>query len=148
VFDLATLVAKLQHIEALFAGATTPGERDAAQAARDRIQLRVRELEVSSPPVELTYTLQNPWSKMLFVALARRYGLKPYRYRRQRYTTVMLRVSPRFSDDTLWPEFIKLDRELMTQLDALTQQVIASAIHADTSEATEHEGQLALPGAS
>lgn len=147
MFDFPSLVAKLRHIEALFAGATTPGERDAADAARDRIQQRLSELAAASPPVELTYTLQNPWSKMLFVALARRYGLKPYRYRRQRYTTVTLRVSPRFSDETLWPEFLKLDRELMAQLDTLTQQVIAQAIHADTSDAVEREGQLSLPDA-
>ena len=75
---------------------------------------------------------------MLFVALARRYGLK--RYRRQVHHGDATRVA----DETLWPEFLKLDRELMSQLDTLTQQVIAQAIHADTSDAVEREGQLAL----
>ena len=60
----------------------------------------------------------------------------------------MLRVSPRFSDETLWPEFIKLDRELMSQLDAITERVISSAIHAETSDATAGDGQLALPEGS
>src|SRR5437868_11278051 len=142
MFDLASLTAKLQAIEALFAGATTDGERDAAGAARKRIQARLRELAALSPPVEITYTLQNPWSKALFNALARRYGLTPYRYRRQRYTTVVLKVSPRFSDETLWPEFIKLDRELMAQLDEITKSVISSAIHDDVSDAQERDGQL------
>jgi len=148
VFDVSSLVAKLQRIEALFVGAATPGERDAAEAARERVLKRLAELAAESLPIEMVFTLQNPWSKMLFSALARRYGLKPYRYRRQRYTTVILRVSPRFSNETLWPEFLKLDRELMAQLDEITKQVIASAIHHDTSEPTEREGQLSLPGSS
>jgi hypothetical protein len=143
MFDLTSLIEKLHHIEALFAGATTDGERDAADAARARILRRLRELAETSPPVEMTYTLQNPWSKQLFVALARRYGLTPYRYRRQRYTTVVLRVSPRFSDETLWPEFLKLDRELMANLDEITRKAIGSAIHDDTSDAAERDARRA-----
>ncbi len=85
---------------------------------------------------------------MLFVALARRYGLKPYRHRRQRHTSVTLRVSPRFRDETLWPELIKLDRELMSQLDSITKQEIEKAIHQDTSDAAEREEHLALPETS
>jgi hypothetical protein len=148
MFDLESLVAKLRHIEALFAGATTPGEREAADAARQRILKRMLDVTAQSPPVEITYTLQDQWSRMLFVALARRYGITPYRYRRQRYTTVVCRVSPRFSDETLWPEFVKLHRELMAQLETITQQVISSAIHDDTSDAAERDAQLALPETS
>ena len=36
--DEQRLIEKLQRIEALFAGAATPGERDAAAQARDRIR--------------------------------------------------------------------------------------------------------------
>jgi hypothetical protein len=50
------------------------------------------------PPVEYKFTLGDGWSRKLFMALALRYGLKPFRYRGQRYTTVMLRVSKRFVD--------------------------------------------------
>jgi hypothetical protein len=91
------------------------------------------------------YTLQNPWSQRLVIALPRRYGLTPYR--RQRYTTVVLNVSPKFSDDTLWPQFIKLDHELTSQLDEITKDIVASAIHEDVSDAQERDGQLALTGA-
>ncbi|HET6150874.1 MAG TPA: hypothetical protein VFH68_25280 [Polyangia bacterium] len=98
------LFEKLRRIEALHAGATTPGERDAAANAIRHIQDRLEILEKEDPPVEYKFTLSDGWSRKLFMALARRYGLKPFRYRRQRYTTVMVRVSKRFVDRTLWPE--------------------------------------------
>lgn len=70
---------KLRKIEALFAGAATPGERDAAEAARERIQQRLRDYERTQRPEEWRFSLENPWSRKLFIALARRYGLSPYR---------------------------------------------------------------------
>jgi hypothetical protein len=36
----------------------------------------------------------------LLVALARRYGLKPYRYRRQRYSTLIVKAPERFLKET------------------------------------------------
>jgi hypothetical protein len=42
--DENNLKEKLRRIEALFAGAATPGERDAAGAARERILQRLRDL--------------------------------------------------------------------------------------------------------
>jgi hypothetical protein len=45
-------------------------------------------------------------------------------------------------------QFLKLDCELMSQRDAITEQVIEKAIHEDTSDATEREGRLALPETS
>ena len=40
---------KLRKIEALFAGAATPGERDAAEAAMLRVRARLAEIERSCP---------------------------------------------------------------------------------------------------
>ena len=93
----AKLIEKLKLIEALFAGATTPGERVAADAARLRILERLNTFEVADPPVEYKFTLGDLWARRVFVALLRRYDLKPYRYRGQRYTTVMVKVSKRFA---------------------------------------------------
>jgi hypothetical protein len=72
------LRARLRKIEALFAGAGTPGERDAARAALERIQARLRSDRQTATPVEMQFSLGDPWSRQLFVALARRYGLRPY----------------------------------------------------------------------
>ena len=40
--------------------------------------------------------MADDWSRQLFLALLRRYELKPYRYRGQRYTTVMVKVPKKF----------------------------------------------------
>lgn len=140
--DQQRLIEKLRRIEALFADrAATSGEKAAAGEARDRILGRLKEFEVVDPPIEYTFTLQNPWSHKLFVALLRRYNIRPYRYARQRYTTVMARVSKRFLDESLWPEFIELDRTLQTYLTEVTERVIAESLHSDASDVEVRSGQ-------
>ena len=78
---------KLRKIEALFAGAGTSGERLAAEAALERVRARLSELGRQDAPIEMQFSMSDQWSRHLFVALCRRYGLKPYRYHRQRRTT-------------------------------------------------------------
>lgn len=90
--------------------------------------------------------LQNPWSRELFIALWRRYELKPYRYRRQRHTTLNVKAPRSFIDKTLWPEFLALDRELTKHLDKITTRIIKSPIHRDTGDVDEIAGALP-PGA-
>ncbi|MCP3958693.1 MAG: hypothetical protein GY719_12640 [bacterium] len=136
------LLRKLQRIEALFAGATTPGEREAADQARQRMLARLEKTAAQDPPVEYRFTLSNQWSRSLLAALLRRYGIRPYRYRRQRYTTVMARVPASFVDDVLWPEFVELDKVLQGHLDEIAQQIIAAAIHPETAEAEVRQGSL------
>jgi hypothetical protein len=135
--DEAALISKLAKIEALFAGATTEGERAAAASARDRIVARLREVEKADPPVEYKFTLADAWSHRLILALLRRYGLTPYRRRGQRRTTVMARVAKSFVDETLWPEFQQLSATLQTYLDEVTTRVVAQVVHSDTSDASE-----------
>ncbi len=126
--ELRKLFDVLEKIEALHAGATTPGERHAAASARDRIMERLHQFERSDEPIEQKFTLVNQWSMRLFCALAKRYDLKPYRYFRQRYTTVMLRCPEKFVDEVLWPEFEVLDETLMNSLNEVTDKLIAESI--------------------
>ena len=79
--------------------------------------------------------MRDVWSKKLFLALLRRYGIKPYRYYRQRNTTVMARVPVSFVEETLWPEYQELDQTLRAYLEEVTERVIASGIYQDSSEA-------------
>ncbi|HUT08931.1 MAG TPA: hypothetical protein VMY42_00400 [Thermoguttaceae bacterium] len=132
--DQSKLIETLQRIEALYAGATTRGEREAAANARERIRARLEKLQESDPPVEFRFTLNDLWSRKLFVALLRRYGIKPYRYARQRYTTVMAVVSTTFVDETLWPEYQKLNQTLQSYLADVTDRIISEGIFADNSE--------------
>lgn len=107
---------KLRRIEALFAGAATAGERDAAVAARQRILVRLKELQAHDPTIEWKFTLNDSWVVKVFSALCRRYDLKPDRYPRQRRTTVMVRTLRTFADQTLWPEFKELSSVLQDYL--------------------------------
>jgi hypothetical protein len=129
------LIEKLRKIERLHAGATTPGEREAAADAIARIKRRLGEVERVEKPVEYRFKLNDDWSKKLFIALLRRYGLKPYRYARQRRTTVMVRVPRSFVNDTLWPQYLELSATLHDYLADITDRVIAEGVHRDTREA-------------
>jgi hypothetical protein len=130
------LLDKLKLIERLFAGATTDGERAAAEGAVERIREKLIQCQLIDPPVEYKFTLSDAWSRRLFVALLRRYGIRPYRYYRQRHTTVMAKVSKTFVDDTLWPEYQELNSALQG-LDEITTRIISKAIYANSSEAEE-----------
>ncbi|MBV6430896.1 MAG: hypothetical protein IANPNBLG_01016 [Bryobacteraceae bacterium] len=125
---------KLRRIEALFAGATTEGERLAAAAAMDRIRRRLREAEKVEQPAEFKFTLADEWSRRLFVALCRRYGLDPYRYRRQRHTTVMVRAPQSFIQETLWPEYQEIQRALEEYLLQATNRIIREEVFRNSSE--------------
>jgi hypothetical protein len=125
---------KLRKIERLYSGATTPGEKDAAADAIARIQKRLRKTEETEKAIEYKFTLTDGWSKKLFVALLRRYSIKPYRYSRQRRTTVMARVPRSFVNETLWPEFVELSAVLKTYLDQITERVISESIFSDDAE--------------
>lgn len=135
MMDESRLLEKLRSIEALFAGATTPGERDAAANARARITERLAGIQ-ESHPVDYKFTMNNEFSRALFIALLRRYNLRPYRLRGQRHTTVMVDVEPKFVDEILWPQFTELNRSLHGYLHDVTHRVIRSAIHEDASDAT------------
>ena len=137
--DEATLRSRLERIEALFAGAATSGERVAAAEARGRILDRLATLGRAAPPIEYKFSLGDVWARRVFLALLRRYELKPYRRRGQRHTTVMVRVPKRFVDEILWPEFQQLSATLRTFLDEVTERVVTAALHGDSSEATEVE---------
>jgi tRNA nucleotidyltransferase (CCA-adding enzyme) len=81
--------------------------------------------------------MPDQWSRRLFLALSRRYGLGPFRYRRQRLTTVMVRVPRGFVDQVLWPEFQELNKALAQYLNEVTLRVIREEVYGDASEAAE-----------
>lgn len=133
----AHLRDKLRKIEALFAGAATAGERQAAGAAADRIRLQLGAAARTEPPIEMRFSIPNPWSRRLFIALARRYGLKPFRYARMKRQTVVLRAPRTFLERTLWPEFVEIETALTAYLDDITDKVIREEVHGEAGEAEE-----------
>ena len=142
----AKLIEKLRLIEALFAGAKTDGEKDAADRARQRILERLKTVERTDPPVEWRFSMRDMWQRRVFVSLMRRYGINPYRHSGQRHTTVMAKVPSRFVEETLWPEFQEISRTLRTYLSDVTERVITEVIHRDSSEAEVVEEPKRIPG--
>jgi len=74
----ARLREKLHKIEALFAGAGTAGEKAAAGAAADRIRALLGNAVGSEAPQEIRFSVPDIWSRKLFIALCRRYGIRPF----------------------------------------------------------------------
>jgi len=74
------------------------------------------------------------------LALCRRYGLEPYRYRGQRYTTVVVRAPRVFVDQTLWPEYLALSEALRAYLNEATEGIIREEVYQDAGEAAEQVG--------
>lgn len=133
---------KLRKIEALFEGAKTAGEREAAELAKRRILERFQE-ELASRAIEFTIRLSDQWHKRLFVALCNKYNLRTYRYKNQKYTTTMVRVSQSFMDEVLWEEYKKFSQHL-NEFIAMTTDNLISKIH-EVEEDVIVTGQC-LPG--
>lgn len=142
----ARLIEKLRALEALYARPGTTAEGRAAADAAERIQQRLAETQ-GDKAVEYRFSMADMWSRRVFVALLRRYGIRPYRYRRQRYTTVMAKVSQRFVDETLWPQYEAFSDSLREYLAEVTDRVVSQVLHDDLTEAAviEEPPQLTLP---
>ncbi len=131
---------KLRKITALFEGAATAGERQAAAAAIERIRLALRNAVRTDVLPETKFSMADLWQRRLFTALCRRYGLEPYRYKRQRHTTVIVRAPRSFVDRILWPEFLELQAALHSYLNEATERIIREEVYKDAGEASERAG--------
>ena len=128
---------KLRKIAALFEGATSAGEREAAEAALNRVRSALATAEKTEQSIEMSFRLPDPWKRRAFLALCRRYGLRPYRYPRQRYSTILVRSPRSFINQTLWPEYLEISRALDEYLREATERIIREEVFADADEAEE-----------
>jgi len=128
VSEESQIWSRLSKLEALFARAGTHGERDAAGAAIGRLQEKIGQKE---PPTELAFSLPDVWSVKLFLAVCRKHDLKPYRYPRQRRTTVMVNAPRTFLEKVVWAEFSDLQEELSRYFEETTDHLISTAMGSD-----------------
>ena len=135
---------RLRKVEALFFGAATAGERDAAGAAAERLKAKLDETARRDPPINLKFTMPDQWSVRLFIALCRRYGYRPFRYPRQRSTTIMVRAPQKLFEAVVWSEFNELHADLAAFLDRTTERLIRETVHADVGDAETAPEPLAL----
>lgn len=135
---------KLRKIEALFAGAATAGEKAAADAAAERIRARLRTATGGEKAEEVRFSVPDVWSRQLFIALCRRYGVTPFSYRRMHRQTIVVRAPRSFIDEVLWPEFQELSAALSAYLSEITAKVIREEVHGETADAEERDEPVRL----
>lgn len=128
---------KLRKIEALYAGATTAGEKFAASAAAGRIRRQFEAASKKEQAKEIKFSIPDPWSRQLFIALCRRYGVKPFRYTRMHRQTVIILAPASFVQKMLWPEFEELSQALSAHLSEITDRIIREEVHEATQDADE-----------
>ena len=132
--DTEKLLEKIRKVEALIAGATTEGEKNAAILAKNRLdRRRLEKLEFEIETKEYALYTQDSWHKKLLLALCRKHGVKPYRYRRQKYTTVMVNINEDFLNDVLRKEYLEYSKHLETLVQEITDEIIRK-IHEDEEE--------------
>lgn len=135
------LEAKLAKLEELFRRAGSSGERVAAGEAIDRLQARLTDAR-GEREVEMKFSLPDGWSVRLFVAVCRKHGLRPYRYARQRRTTVMIRAVEAVFDREVWPEFSRLQTELELYFEETVDHLITSAMRSDGDDSDLRAARL------
>jgi hypothetical protein len=120
---------QLRKISALHEGATTPGERSAAAAAIERVKKAIAALSRTEPVLEFQLKMPDLWHRRLFCAVCRRHGVETFRYKRQRLTTVVVRVPRPMMDRTLWPQYMRLRDSLTRHLNQATEQLIREEVY-------------------
>src|SRR3546814_12010242 len=96
---------KLHKIEARYGGGKNGGVKSAAGAEAERIRDKVEKASKQERAEEFKFSITDPWSRQLFIALCRRYGIKPFRYTRMHRQTVIIRSPASFVQMTLWTAF-------------------------------------------
>lgn len=112
---------KLDKLFALFERAGSEGERIAAGDAIQRL-LAKHSLSEADDHREWTYTFPDFGSSRLFRCVCKKYGLETYRYKRQKHTTVNVKMPEEVQQlvdkdfDGLWDQWQELTRGILGEL--------------------------------
>lgn len=125
-------------IEALPGGTSTAQEQHGSETPSEHLANHVKAASSAQQVVEFHFTLVDEWQQRLFWALARRYGLKPFRDEGQRETTFMLRAPERFVEETFWPKYQQLTVSLRDWLGQVTERVIRDVLQVEMDHEKVH----------
>jgi len=131
------LLERIKKIEALINGAKTTGEKNAAISAKARILEKHPGVEIHRDPQEYRLYTSDSWHKKLLIALCRKHGVRPYRYKRQKYTTVMVNINEDYLNKVLWKEYLEYSAHLEKLVTGITDDLI-NKIHAHEEEDIIH----------
>jgi len=121
---MTDILEKIKKIEAMITGAQTQGEKSAALSAKARILKKYPNLDIDKDVLEFSLRTPDHWHKKLLLAICHKYGLKPYRYKGQKYTTVMVRANEAFLNMVVWKEYLEYSDHLEKLVGAITDNLI------------------------
>jgi hypothetical protein len=96
-----------------------------AEETRTSAVARLAELRAREPCEECQIAMPDAWVGALLIALLHDWGLDPYRYARQRSTTLIVSVPPTFANEILMPELQKLTDVACARFGNVTRDLIA-----------------------
>lgn len=137
---MSSVLEKLSKIEALIQRASSEGERQAAQHAKERVLSSIAERQ-SKIPIEYKISFDSHWKKRLFITLCSKYGYQTYRYSRQKRTTAHVRIVKNFMEEVLWPEFLRYS-QLLEELVEEIMKDLTNKIHRVQQEEIEIAGEI------
>lgn len=130
---IAQLLRTLRKVQTLRARAGTPGEQRAAAEAEERILARLNAMSAEdfaafdappeAPAILHRFSIRDPWTRKLFLAMLDRHGFHPLRYPRQQAHTVRVRA-PEEAMERLWREFRSAAARLRRELEQVTDRAI------------------------
>ncbi len=134
------LIQRFRNVQALYAGASTDGEREAAASACSRLLARIEEdqPEPTGPdgssarfaerlPLFVQLRPSDLRSYPLLLAMLRRYGLKPVRLVKRRFVAVCA-DSKEVVVEALLPEFERMGRRLRSMVESWAIDAITAAL--------------------
>ena len=133
--DEREIVVRLRAIEAAHVGPVPAGE-DAAK----RMRAILAEHRAREPDIETKVSITDAASQHAFVALCLRYGLEPYRLWRSRGSTVCVRKSRTFFQQTFWPLYEALAQPLGEYVAGLVDRILSDAMGVDLSAGAGPDG--------
>lgn len=128
------LIDKLQKIQALYYGATTPGEKMAAAQAMANLKSKIDSYKQQDREIEWKFSMGNYFEKRLLKAILSKHGIESYRYYGQRHTTLNARAGKKIVDEVIWPQYEAMVKVLRNHFDELTNEVIKKALGQDEVE--------------
>jgi hypothetical protein len=137
------LADKIRKVEALLARAGSEGERQAAALARQRLLQKI----VQSP-IEYTVKVDSHWKKRLFLAVCGKHKVHTYRYKGQKNTTTMVRISKDFMDTVLWPEFNQYSKAFDELANDIMHDLISKIYEVKEEDEVVVAGELSMAAAA
>jgi hypothetical protein len=122
--DESKFIDRLRTIERRMANAPDGVDSNGVASA---MRARLAAARVAESDSLQRCAMPDPWSRDLFVAVCRRYGVEPFHERGLRQTTVSIRVPASFLRDVLSPQAEQMARELDGYLNGFIDRVIGAA---------------------